>query len=213
MYRLARMLACTCLVGLFASGPIGAEESKATESDKSAGSVKQPGIAAEDTADRVRSEITHVLSNQQLHLVSNRDGSRFAACSIATGGWDFWHSPKGVKVVPVASQGVATFELSAGEIRELVAFSPVTGKWHRVPLTKATMSKCIPIVSQGIACFHVDGVAYAFSPSTGKWDVARAENPLMVAQEYVCFHDKDRFGLFSDNSGRWDVVSVDELNR
>ncbi|MFO0947772.1 MAG: hypothetical protein U1D30_17925 [Planctomycetota bacterium] len=212
MYRSLRMLSVLCLVGLMTSSPAGAEDPKASEREKLPASGKPFATGGDESQEQVQSEIEHVLTTQELHLVSDRDGNRFAACSHATGGWDLWSSPKEVKVIPVASQGVLTFEISGGEIRELVAFSPVTGRWHRIALKKPTTSKCLPIVSQGIACFHVDGNAYAFSPKTGKWDVTPAANPLTVAQRYVSFHDHDRFGLFSDESGRWDVISAGEFD-
>jgi hypothetical protein len=136
----------------------------------------------------------------------------FLAYSKRTGQWRKHTFPKGVTVVPVAAGSVVAFSSEGREVSELIAVDR-DGNWRTFNLPRPA-ANCVPIVSQRLAVFHVDGHAHAFSGVTGTWDsVPDVAAAPAVDDDVALILDENRIAAFSAHTGNWAMASIAVQNQ
>jgi hypothetical protein len=146
------------------------------------------------------------VQSDQLIVAQVRDSNAFLAYSKKVGKWNRFEFPAAVAAVPVVSGGVIAFQLNGNGIKELVAVDS-KGTWQTSPLAKET-TEAIPIVSDQLAVFVIDGQAHAFSGKLGKWDTTPARVAAEVNRDTALVVHADSIAVFSVGTGRWAVADT-----
>ena len=126
----------------------------------------------------------------------------YLAYSKRTGEFRKQAVAKGVAVAPVVRDSVAVLSAEGRKVTELIGVDR-DGNWHVLTLPKPASGKCVPIVSDQLALFHIDGRAYAFSGITGTWDSVPAAASPAVGDEMARIVEADRETAFSASTGKW----------
>ena len=141
-------------------------------------------------------------------IVAQVSGSNdFLAYSKATGKWTKHTFPDGVTAVPVMGRAVCAFSIAGDKITEIVAVDR-GGNWRSFKLSMATATKCVPIVSDTLAVYTVDGQAHAFRAVLGKWHTVAATATAAVSKDTAMIITADRIAVFSAVTAKWAVADT-----
>jgi hypothetical protein len=150
------------------------------------------------------------IQNEQLVITQVRDTNTFLAYSKKVGKWNRFEFPAGVTAIPVISGAVCAFQLASRDpgdaIKQIVAVDS-KGNWQTTDLPAATR-EAVPIVSDQLAVFVIDGQAHAFSSKLGKWDSTPARVAPEVNRDTALVVHADSIAVFSVGTGRWAVADT-----
>jgi len=146
------------------------------------------------------------IQSETLVVVQVKDTNRFLAYSKAVGKWNAFTFPEAVRAVPVMSGGVCAFLLEGEAVTELVAVD-LKGNWRKSKLPAAAR-KCVPIVTDDVAVFLVDGKAHAFSGELGTWDAVPASVTPELTKDTALIAASDSIAVFSSATGKWAVAKT-----
>lgn len=146
------------------------------------------------------------IQSEQLVIAQVRDTNTFLAYSKKVGKWNRFEFPAGVTAIPVVSGAVCAFQLAGDAIKQIVAVD-LKGNWQTMDLAEATR-EAVPIVSDQLAVFVIDGRAHAFSGKLGKWDSTPARVAAEVNRDTALVVHADSIAVFSVATGRWAVADT-----
>ena len=144
---------------------------------------------------------TNYIQSDQLVVAQVRDSNAYLAYGKKAGKWNRFEFPQGVSAVPVLSGSVGAFELTGDAVAELVAVD-LKGSWRTIKLVESTQ-KCVPIISEQVVVYMVDGRAYAFSAKLGKWDMIETQVPPALSKDTAVIVTADSIAVFSAATGKW----------
>ena len=146
------------------------------------------------------------IQSDSLIIAQRKDSNVFLAYSKKSGKWNRFEFPAGVTAVPVVSGGVCAFQTEGDAIHELVAVDS-KGNWQTSKLA-APARQCVPIVSELLAVFVVDGQAHAFSGKLGKWDSIEARATPEVSRDLALIVTADSIAAFGVATGKWALADT-----
>lgn len=151
---------------------------------------------------------TEYLQSDQLIVAQVKQSNAYLAFGSGKKGgkWNRFEFPEGVTAVPVLSSSVCAFELTGDAVGELVAVD-ITGSWKTIKLA-ATAQRCVPIVSEQVAVFMVDGHVYAFSARLGQWDTITTQTSPQLSRDTALIVTADSIAVFSAATGKWAVADT-----
>lgn len=149
---------------------------------------------------------TVYLQSDQLVVAQIKDSTAYLAYGKKAGKWNRFEFPRGVTVVPVLSGSVCAFELTGDAVGELVAVD-LKGSWKTIKLVEATQ-KCVPIISEQVAVYMVDGRVYAFSAKLGKWDTIESQATPAVSKDTAVIVTANSIAVFSVATGKWAIADI-----
>ena len=149
---------------------------------------------------------TIYLQSEQLVVAQVKDTRAYLAYGKKAGKWNRFEFPEGVVATPVLSGSVCAFELTGDAVRELVAVD-VKGNWKTVKLIDAAQ-KCVPIVSDQVALYVVEGRVYAFSAKLGRWDTIETPAAPSLSRDSVLIVMTDSIAIFSAATGKWAIADT-----
>ena len=163
-------------------------------------SLAKGSILAQD------SDTTYYVQGDNLVVAKVKGTNEFLAYSTKVGKWNSFTFPKGVEATAVVQTGFAAFGLEGEEITDVVAVD-AKGNWCTSKLSAAA-KKCIPILTEHVAVFFVDGKAHAFSGELGKWDSVSASVTPVVYKDIAMVVTSDSIAIFSATTGKWAVAQT-----
>lgn len=149
---------------------------------------------------------TVYLQSDQLVVAQVKQSNAYLAYGKKAGKWNRFEFPQGVTAIPVLSGGVGAFELTGDAVRELVAVD-LKGNWKTIKLVEAAR-KCVPIVSEQVAVYMVDGRVYAFSAKLGQWDSIETQATPALSRDTALIVTADSIAVFSVATGKWAVADT-----
>jgi RNA polymerase sigma factor (sigma-70 family) len=156
-----------------------------------------------------------VLRSESVMVVESADGTGWQAMELARPGdprstagvWKKLTVPAGIKATPIMSESTIALVYQGKQIEEVAAFAgPVRG-WSTQRLRKPVQDDLVPIVGPHYALYQAGNDLYAYSDSTGGWDVlslpegvnARidiSQGDIMVLQDNILY-------VFNTSTGKW----------
>jgi len=90
-------------------------------------------------------------------------------------------------------------------------YSKHTGAWKKVALQNPAKKAVQPVVSELVACVSFGNDVYAFSGTTGTWDVAHLDAPAdpIVLHDWARLEIGTKLFAFSAKTGKWEMVDID----
>lgn len=142
------------------------------------------------------------------------DSNDFLAYNTKTGRGQEYTFAKETKPIPVANEAIAAFSLKGDKINELVAVDR-QGTWRPLKLPKSTAKECVPIVSDRLAVYYVDGHVHAFSGITGTWGtISCASSQRLAVGDYTAIViTADSRTIFNADAGTWEVAHTTSNKR
>ena len=147
------------------------------------------------------------IQSEHLIVAKVTDSNEFLAYGKVTGKWTKHSFPDGVTAVPVMADDVCAFSLKGDKVAEIVAVDRA-GNWRPFKLPMATATHCVPIVTDTLAVYSVDGHAHAFSAILGRWHSVVAKAVPSVGKDTVLLVTADRIAVFSAQTAKWAVANT-----
>lgn len=157
-----------------------------------------------------------VMRNGNVMLVETADGKSWAAMAKGLVGsnsksgkweWNELRHPAGIRPRPVISGDTVAFLYQGSLIEEVAAFSAKTAKWSTQRLRKPVKDDLVPVIADGCALYQSGNDLYAFSTSSGRWDVLSlpgAEKPQVdLSGSDIMALQGNKLYVFDVLVGRW----------
>ena len=171
------------------------------------GGMGRGGVGAKDRP--------RYIQTSQLIVVSSPEGDTVTAYSTETGKAKPLRLAKArdtkLKVVPIASQGLAALYLKGPKITRIAAFSVLDGTWYPQDL-REPVDQAGPIVGPSLAAYGIGRRIYAFSPVAKRWDVLElpegaVAKPALGTDAITCEHNGHLY-VFSVKTGKWEDIDT-----
>ncbi|MCH7727798.1 MAG: hypothetical protein IH991_15155 [Planctomycetes bacterium] len=143
------------------------------------------------------------IQSEQLIIAKVTDTNDFLAYGKELGKWTKHSFPDGVTAVPVVGNDVCAFSLKGDKVAVDRA-----GNWRPFKLPMATATHCVPIISDTLAVYSVDGHVHAFSAILGRWHSVVAKTVPSVGKDTVLLVTADRIAVFSAQTAKWAVANT-----
>jgi hypothetical protein len=120
-----------------------------------------------------------VLKSGSVMVVESADGTGWEAMERAQPGdpqttagvWKKLTLPAGIKATPLISESTIALVYQGKQIEEVAAFSAQRRAWATQRLRKPVQDDLVPLIGPTYALYQAGNDFYAFSDSTGRWDV------------------------------------------
>lgn len=141
-----------------------------------------------------------------LYVVPGADAHEFIAFSPRNGQLQRYRFPKTIQPKLIDTGECAVFDLSGGEITELVAvdqhgrfvkhgIKPTEGR----PLFKAIRTMAVVVVN---------GEIHAFSARTGTWATLRSDGDPVLRESAIMVRTEKEVAFYSEITGRWAIAPL-----